>query len=76
MDNGIGCMTNSDSRELSIKLDFLPEGEYQIKIWKDGINATRNAKDFSIETIQVNKNTVLPVQMVSGGGYAAMIRKH
>ena len=72
----IGCMTNSDSRELSIKLDFLPEGEYQIKIWKDGINATRNAKDFSIETIQVNKNTVLPVQMVSGGGYAAMIRKH
>lgn len=71
----IGCMTNSEARELSVKLDFLPEGNYQIKIWKDGTNARRNARDFSYETLSVTKHTVLPVRMISGGGYAAIISK-
>lgn len=71
----LGAMTNSEARALTVKLDFLPDGDYEIKLWKDGVNAVRNAKDFSTEKKRVNKQTELSIEMVAGGGFAAIITK-
>lgn len=71
----LGAMTNSEARTLTVKLDFLSDGNYEIKLWKDGVNAVRNAKDFSTEKKTVDKQTELSIEMVAGGGFAAIITK-
>ncbi|MFT3823860.1 MAG: glycoside hydrolase family 97 protein [Chitinophagaceae bacterium] len=71
----IGAMTDWTSRELTLDLSFLGDGNYKMYVWKDGINADRNAKEFKTETISVSKNTSIPVKMVKGGGYVARIVK-
>lgn len=69
----IGAMTDWTPRVFTINLNFLPEGKYKIVIWKDGINADRNAKDFKMETKEVDNTSSLTIQMVQGGGYVARI---
>jgi alpha-glucosidase len=69
----LGGMSDWAAREFTVKLDFLPEGSYTMYIWKDGPNAERNAKDFTMEKIEVTRNTTVPVQMAKGGGYVARI---
>ncbi|MCW3093824.1 MAG: glycoside hydrolase family 97 protein [Ferruginibacter sp.] len=71
----IGAMTNWTARDLVIKLDFLGEGKYKMQVWKDGINADRNAKDFKMETINVDKASSITIKMTTGGGYVARIAK-
>lgn len=69
----IGAMTNWSARALNIKLDFLSAGKYKMMIWKDGINADRNAKDFAMETIEVDSSSIVTIDMVPGGGYVARL---
>lgn len=71
----IGAMTDWTPRELDVQLSFLPDGKYKMQIWQDGINADRNAKDFKLLTLNVDKNTTLKIKMMKGGGYAARIVK-
>ena len=71
----IGAMTDWDSRILEINLDFLPDGDYSMKIWKDGINAEKFAADFATETLEVSKSSEIEIKMASGGGWAAIISK-
>lgn len=71
----IGAMTNWTARTLKIKLDFLGIGKYKMIIWKDGINADRNAKDFATETIEVDSSSTIKVDMAGGGGYVARLIK-
>ena len=37
----VGALTNWDARELTLDLSFLGEGDYQIELFRDGINADR-----------------------------------
>ncbi len=70
----IGGMTDYNARELSAELSFLEEGKnYEMHVWKDGINADRNAKDFKKETKAVTQDTEINVSMVRGGGWVARI---
>lgn len=71
----LGAMTDWTARELTLDLSFLPEGKYTMQVWKDGPNADRNAKDFTMETVTVDKNTKITVKMVKGGGYVARLFK-
>lgn len=71
----IGAMTDWSARDISIRLDFLPEGKYTMMVWKDGINADRNAKDFKAETIVVDRNVPVTINMATGGGYVARLVK-
>jgi alpha-glucosidase len=71
----IGVMTDWTARELSLNLSFLDEGKYKMYVWKDGINADRNAKDSKMETLEVDKNTVITAKMTTGGGYVARLVK-
>lgn len=69
----IAAMTNWDPREFTIKLDFLPAGEYQLDTWSDGINAERNAQDFIAESRAANHADTIKVKLAPGGGWAAWL---
>jgi alpha-glucosidase len=71
----IGAMTNWTARDLTIDLSFLGDGKYKMYVWKDGINADRNAKDFAMETIEVDKAASVTMKLAPGGGYVARLVK-
>lgn len=71
----LGAMTDWSPRELTLDLSFLPEGEDQMLVWKDGPNADRNAKDFAQETLTVDRSTQLTIKLAKGGGYVMRLIK-
>jgi alpha-glucosidase len=71
----IGAMTNWTPRDLTIDFSFLPDGDYKITIWQDGINADRNANDFKLLSQIVNKNSKLNIHLAPGGGWVAVLSK-
>lgn len=71
----IGSMNNWKTRELEIDLSFLPNGEYQMEIFRDGINADRNAADYKKEKQLLPNNKKIKIKMYPGGGYIAKISK-
>ena len=71
----VGALTNWDARELTLDLSFLGEGDYQIELFRDGINADRAACDYKREVQSVPANRKLTVKMAPGGGYVARIAK-
>jgi alpha-glucosidase len=71
----LGAMTNWKARDLKLDLSFLGDGEYTMQVWKDGINADHNAKDFKMLTETVTKNSTVKINMTTGGGWVAIISK-
>ena len=71
----VGAMTDWSSRELVLDLTFLPEGSYQVEIYRDGANAHRIARDYKKEVIDLPSDRKLTVNMAPGGGFAAKIIK-
>ncbi len=71
----VGAMTNWDARKMDLNFNFLPEGNYEITIWQDGINADRHGSDYKMVTKEIKKGDVLNVELASGGGWAAVITK-
>lgn len=69
----IGAMTNWTARDLTINFSFLPEGNYKIEIWQDGINADRNANDYKKISRTINKSTKLDIHLAPGGGWAGIL---
>ncbi|MFD2832378.1 glycoside hydrolase family 97 protein [Christiangramia antarctica] len=69
----VGVITDWDARELTIDLSFLPDGNYEAVIFKDGINADRDGTDYVREVLKVNSGMELQTKMASGGGWAARI---
>jgi alpha-glucosidase len=71
----IGAMNDWNTKDFSISLDFLAEGEYEITTAADGINAERNANDYRITTASIKKGDRLAIHLASGGGFVARIKK-
>ena len=69
----IGAMTDWNARQLVLDLSFLPEGDYEVELFRDGINADRAASDYRKEIIPLDSSRQLPVSMAPGGGFAARI---
>jgi len=69
----VGAMTNWTPRELTIDLSFLGTGEYTAEIFKDGINADRDATDYKKEIITVKSSDKLNVKLMNGGGWVARV---
>lgn len=71
----LGAMTNWNARDLTIDLSFLGEGDYTIELFRDGINADKNAQDYKKEVFKVPSNRKLQIHLAPGGGAAARIYK-
>lgn len=71
----VGAMGNWTPREIEIDFSFLGDGIFTAEIFKDGVNASRNAEDYKTENMEVDTMSKLSVKLASGGGWAAIIKK-
>ena len=69
----VGAMTDWSDRGLTLDLSFLPEGNYSVVLYRDGVNADRVACDYRKETINLPADRQLKIKMAPGGGFAAKI---
>ncbi len=69
----VSAMTNWSPRELTIDFSFLGAGKYTAEIFKDGINADRDATDYKKEVINIKSGEKLNVKLMNGGGWVARI---
>ena len=68
----LAVIGNWEPRELTLDLGFL-KGAYRAEIFADGINADRDATDYTHEVRTVKGGTSLTVQLSSGGGWTARL---
>ena len=71
----LGAMTDWTPRTLEIDLSFLPEGNFTMEVYQDGVNADRYASDYKKTVIQVNRSSKVKLPLASGGGWAARIHQ-
>ncbi|PSL42863.1 alpha-glucosidase [Chitinophaga niastensis] len=69
----LGAMTNWTARDVITDLSFLPPGTHHITLFRDGINADRNATDYKKEERTVTSQDKLSIHLAPGGGFAAII---
>ena len=68
-------MSNWTPRELTLDFSFLGKGSYEAVVFKDGINADREATDYKQEVIKIASGDKVKIQLAPGGGWAARIEK-
>lgn len=66
----VGGLVGHEARTVAIDLGFLGEGEWNMELFKDGVNATRHAEDYKKTEGPAGKT--LTVEMAPGGGFAAI----
>lgn len=71
----IGAMCAGEGFEAELSLDFLPEGEWNITAYSDGLNASKNAKDYTLEHLKATSGDVLKLNFAPNGGFVAIIEK-
>ncbi len=71
----VGAMTDWTPRNLEIDLSFLPDGDFTMEAYQDGMNADRNASDYKKMATMVNRTTKVKLPLASGGGWVARIHQ-
>ncbi|MEA5460543.1 glycoside hydrolase family 97 protein [Arcicella sp. LKC2W] len=74
----IGAITDENSRNATISLDFLDNGaKYQAIIYKDSDNSDwqNNPESYKIEKVIVTKQSKLDLKLAKGGGCAISLMK-
>lgn len=71
----IGGMTDWTAREITLDFGFLDNGTYEVILFKDGINADKQAEDYKKEQFTVTPASRKKIRMASGGGFAMTITK-
>jgi alpha-glucosidase len=71
----IGTINNSTPRQLNINLNFLPEGNFEAKIYSDTPDAEQNPNNLKEETKIVKTGDAIGVKLVSGGGQVMQLKR-
>lgn len=71
----IGGMTDWIAREITLDFNFLDNDVYEVILFKDGVNADKQAEDYRKETFTVTPASKKKIRMASGGGFAMSIKK-
>jgi alpha-glucosidase len=69
----VAGMTDWNRRQMDLDLSFLPQGEYSMEIFQDGINAGKHAQDYKHLRTNVKSGDKLKIEMAPGGGWVAKI---
>jgi alpha-glucosidase len=67
----LGAMTDGTPREMPVKLDFLPAGDWTMKIWRDAPDSGTNAEDLAIEERPVKAGETVTLRLAPNGGSVA-----
>jgi len=71
----VGGMTDWEGRTFNLDLSFIGEGEFDLVIFEDGINADNYASDYLRSEKTISLAEMLPIKMAPGGGWVARIVK-
>jgi alpha-glucosidase len=71
----IGVITNHEARQMKLKLDFLPAGNYTATIYADADSAAQKPNELNRKTINVTSKDAIDINLAGGGGAAIRISK-
>jgi alpha-glucosidase len=71
----VGIMNNSIGKKLEVKLDFLPEGRYEMANWSDSKESDNDPKLLLLEKRIIKSNESIKVAMAKNGGFVATFKK-
>ena len=68
-------MNNSTGKTVSLKLGFLPAGNYEAEIWADAKNSDKEPTEIKkiIQSVRSGEN--LKVTMSKNGGFVAVLKR-
>lgn len=70
----IGGQTDWNPRDYEFDFSFLPSSQnFKVTLIKDGINAEKQAQDYTVEVFSVNSGNRKLIHMAPGGGFALRI---
>jgi alpha-glucosidase len=69
----VAGLTGDLSKTTFVDFSFLNDGKYVATILKDGPNSEKIGTDYLFESVTVDKNSVLPIKMVNGGGFVIRV---
>ena len=70
----VAGMTNWDARDLEIDLSELGlKGTHEAMLFRDGVNAVRNATDYKEELFELQAKKPLRVHLAPGGGFVLVV---
>ena len=70
----IGGITGTEGMTMTLTPQ-LPEGDYTITVFRDGVNAATVGEDYVIETSGLHSGQSLEIEAAPGGGFAAIIER-
>lgn len=71
----VGGLTSWQPRTVEVDCSFLGAGEWEVRLFCDGVNSDLSAEDYRVETLRVGSGSKLEVAMAPGGGFAAIITR-
>jgi len=74
----VGSLTNRESREINLQLDFLEEGEkYKATLYEDTSDShfLDNKESYTISVTELTKESNLKIRMAPGGGHVIHLEK-
>ena len=71
----VGGMTDWTPRSVTLDFSFLGEGTYDVILFRDGINADRQAEDYVKEAFSVTSASRKNIWLAPGGGFAMSVVK-
>lgn len=71
----VGGINNWTERDMTFDLSFLPEGQYKVTLFRDGVNAHRAGRDYKKESSVLGNDRLLKIHMAPGGGFAAKLER-
>ncbi|MDD4591735.1 MAG: glycoside hydrolase family 97 protein [Parabacteroides sp.] len=72
----VGGITDWESRNLTVDLSFLPAGQYEMTLFRDGANAHRKGSDYRRENRKVTSKDKINLFLAPGGGFSFVLKKN
>jgi len=70
----LGALNNSIGKNIVMKLDFLPDGNYEATTWSDTRKSDKDPKELKKETKSIKSGDIIKVTMADNGGFVAVIK--
>lgn len=69
----LAAITNWSSRDISVSLNFLDDGNYMLDYFMDGMNTETRGIDYLHMNQKVDKNTIMKLSLSKGGGWVGKL---
>jgi alpha-glucosidase len=67
----LGALTDRNSRDIPVRLDFLGPGSWKLKLWKDAADSDTNGEHLATEERGVTSSDALTLHLAHAGGAVA-----